>query len=166
MTCGRGSYVRDLEPMLAACFRHKIRVLISSVDGDGSRKHVAEMLAIVTEISHRKRYSFKVATIDAGMNRDFTKSRIILSKVSPVVPLSPCPPRWWTALSTSLPRWGLSLTSRPSKATLTSFSGAVHTTLLPLPPFPCTIVCHLMRPSIWARLWSAAVSAPSPRAAP
>ncbi|EJT75687.1 hypothetical protein GGTG_05619 [Gaeumannomyces tritici R3-111a-1] len=89
MTCGRGSYVRDLEPMLAACFHHKIRVLISSVGGDGSRKHVVEMLAIVTEIADRKGYSFKVATIDAGMDRDFIKSRIAVLKVGPCGPVEP-----------------------------------------------------------------------------
>jgi hypothetical protein len=92
MTCGRGSYVRDLEPMLAACFHHKIKVLISSVGGDGSRKHVREMLGIVTEICRSKGYSFKIATVDAGMDRDFIKSRIKQGKVSPCGPVEPLLP--------------------------------------------------------------------------
>lgn len=83
MTCGRGSYVRDLESILDACFHYKIKVLIGSVGGDGSNKHVKEMLEIVTEITKRRGYSFKVATIQAGMDRGFIKDRISQGKVSP-----------------------------------------------------------------------------------
>ncbi len=50
MTCGRESYVRDLTPILQACFHKKIQVLIGSVGGDGSDKHVQEMFEIVQEI--------------------------------------------------------------------------------------------------------------------
>ncbi|KAL0930057.1 caib baif family enzyme [Colletotrichum truncatum] len=87
MTCGRGSYVRDLEPILAACFHHKIKVLIGSAGGDGSNKHVAEMLNLVTEIAEQKGYSFKVATIQAGMNRELIKSRISQGRVGPCGPV-------------------------------------------------------------------------------
>lgn len=89
MTCGRGSYVRDLEPILAACFHHKIKVLVGSVGGDGSNKHVQEMLSIVTEISQRQGYSFKVATIDAGVDRELIKARIVDGRVSPCGPVEP-----------------------------------------------------------------------------
>ncbi|PSN65632.1 hypothetical protein BS50DRAFT_556387 [Corynespora cassiicola Philippines] len=89
MTCGRGSYIRDLEPILAACFHHRIKVLIGSVGGDGSTKHVAEMLDIVTTISKDKGYNFKIATIDAGMDRNLIKSRIKAGKVGPCGPVEP-----------------------------------------------------------------------------
>lgn len=89
MTCGRGSYVRDLEPMLAAAFHHKIKVLISSVGGDGSNKHVQEMLEIVTEITKRNGYSFKVATISTDLGQDVIKTRIGDGKVSPCGPVEP-----------------------------------------------------------------------------
>ncbi|KAH8901227.1 hypothetical protein GQ53DRAFT_707521 [Thozetella sp. PMI_491] len=92
MTCGRGSYIRDLEPILGACYHHKIKVLIGSVGGDGSNRHVREMLAIVAEISNRKGYSFKIATIDAGMERSFIKSRIAVGRVSPCGPLESLAP--------------------------------------------------------------------------
>ncbi|KAI8260914.1 hypothetical protein K4K56_006173 [Colletotrichum sp. SAR 10_98] len=92
MTCGRGSYVRDLEPILEACFHHKIKVLIGSAGGDGSNKHVAEMLDLVTEIAERKGYSFKVATIQAGMNREWIKSRISQNRVGPCGPVEPLLP--------------------------------------------------------------------------
>ncbi|PCD34697.1 hypothetical protein AU210_007294 [Fusarium oxysporum f. sp. radicis-cucumerinum] len=87
MTCGRGSYIRDLEPILTACFHHKIKVLIGSVGGDGSNKHVQEMFDIVSSVSERLGFSFKVATINAGMDRNLVKSRIQNHKVSPCGPV-------------------------------------------------------------------------------
>ena len=87
MTCGRGSYVRDLEPILAAAYHKKIKVLIGSVGGDGSSEHVKEMLEIVREISLAKGYSFKIATIDAGVDRDMVVERIASHHVSPCGPV-------------------------------------------------------------------------------
>jgi hypothetical protein len=89
MTCGRGSYTRDLEPILAACFHHKVKVLIGSVGGDGSSKHVREMREIVEEIAQRHGYSFKVVTIDAAMDRAFLKERIASNSVGPCGPVEP-----------------------------------------------------------------------------
>lgn len=87
MTCGRESYVRDLRPMLQACFYKKIKVLIGSVGGDGSDKHVQEMLDIVHEISEQEGFSFKVATITAGFDKTMIKDRIINGKVGPCGPV-------------------------------------------------------------------------------
>ncbi|KAF5698899.1 Formyl-coenzyme A transferase [Fusarium mundagurra] len=87
MTCGRGSYIRDLEPILTACFHHKVKVLIGSVGGDGSNKHVEEMFDIVSSISQRLGFTFKVATINAGMDRELIKARIQNRKVSPCGPV-------------------------------------------------------------------------------
>ncbi|KAI7782692.1 hypothetical protein LA080_013028 [Diaporthe eres] len=87
MTCGRNSYIRDLEPILAACFHFKIKVLISSVGGDGSDKHLQEMFEIVTEISCRLGFSFEVATIKAGSDRNLVKRKIASSKVHPCGPV-------------------------------------------------------------------------------
>ena len=89
MTCGRGSYIRDLTPMLEACYYRKVKVLIGSAGGDGSDKHVREMLAIIDEISREKGWGFKVATIDAGIDRELIKSRIREGKVSPCGPVEP-----------------------------------------------------------------------------
>lgn len=87
MTCGRGSYIRDLEPILAACFHNKVKVLIGSVGGDGSNKHVAEMLELVASIAKEKGYTFKIATIEAGMDRGLINRRIEQGKVHPCGPL-------------------------------------------------------------------------------
>lgn len=87
MTCGRESYVRDLTPILQACFFKKIKVLIGSVGGDGSDKHVQEMLEIVQEISQKHGFSFKVATISAGVDKSLIKNRIANSMVIPCGPV-------------------------------------------------------------------------------
>lgn len=87
MTCGRASYARDLEPVLAACFHRGVKVLIGSAGGDGSDRHVGEMLGIVEEISRRRGYRFRVATIGAGMDRGFVRRRIAEGKVSPCGPV-------------------------------------------------------------------------------
>lgn len=87
MTCGRGSYIRDLTPILQACYHKKIQVLIGSVGGDGSTKHVQEMLDMVKEIAEKEGFQFKVATIDAGISRDLVKSRIKMGKVGPCGPV-------------------------------------------------------------------------------
>lgn len=87
MTCGRASYVRDLTPMLEACFHRKIKVLIGSVGGDGSYKHVREMLEIVTSIARENKWSFKIATIDANIDRDLIVKRIHSDSVHPCGPV-------------------------------------------------------------------------------
>lgn len=87
MTCGRDSYIRDLTPILKACFYKKIQVLIGSVGGDGSDKHVQEMFEIVQEIATKEGFSFKVATINAGFQRDLLNKRIVSQKVGPCGPV-------------------------------------------------------------------------------
>jgi hypothetical protein len=87
MTCGRDSYIRDLTPILKACFHKRIQVLIGSVGGDGSDKHVQEMFEIVQEIATKEGFSFKIATISAGFQRDLLKSRIVNQKVGPCGPV-------------------------------------------------------------------------------
>lgn len=75
--------------MLDAAFHKGIKVMIGSVGGDGSTKHVAEMLSIVTEISQRKGYSFKIATIDAGIDRGFLHARLGQDHIHPCGPVPP-----------------------------------------------------------------------------
>lgn len=87
MTCGRESYLRDLTPILQACFHKKIQVLLSSVGGDGSDKHVQEMLEMVQEIAAKEGFSFKVATVSAGFDRRLLAERISNKKVSPCGPV-------------------------------------------------------------------------------
>ncbi|KAI0470607.1 hypothetical protein GGR56DRAFT_136853 [Xylariaceae sp. FL0804] len=87
MTCGRQAYVRDLTPMLEACFHHKVKLLISSAGGDGSNSHIAEMLSIIQEIAAERQFSFKIATISHAISKDMVKERIRNKQCSPCGPL-------------------------------------------------------------------------------
>ena len=87
MTCGRGSYLRDLETILTAAYHFKVKVLVSSAGGDGSNQHVEEMYGMIEEISKKCGFSFNVATISTDLKRDEIKSRISAGKVSPCGPL-------------------------------------------------------------------------------
>ncbi|KAL6805077.1 hypothetical protein GGI42DRAFT_323478 [Trichoderma sp. SZMC 28013] len=91
-TCSRGSYVRDLEPILAICFQFKVKVISKFIGGDSSSQHVTKLLDIVAQIAKRQGYKLKITTISATMDRDFIKWRIYDSKVGPygfVEPLLP-----------------------------------------------------------------------------
>ena len=81
-----------MTPLLQAVFYRKTKLLIGSVGGDGSTKHVQEMLEIVAEIAKEHGFKFKIATIDAGISRDLVKSRIKQSKVGPCGPVEPLTP--------------------------------------------------------------------------
>lgn len=87
MTCGRESYVRDLRPMLQACYHRKIKVLISSAGGDGSNKHVAEMLDFIREVATTENFSFKVATINTNLDREAVKNKIKNDQIHPCGPV-------------------------------------------------------------------------------
>jgi hypothetical protein len=51
MTCPRSSYKRDLDALLRLTVKYHVTLLISSAGGDGSDKHVDEILEIIREIS-------------------------------------------------------------------------------------------------------------------
>ncbi|KAL1887980.1 hypothetical protein Sste5346_009862 [Sporothrix stenoceras] len=89
MTCSRESYIRDLSAMLDACYYRKIKVIVGSAGGDGSNKHVAEMLSFVQAIAEDKGYAFKVATITNSLTRPLIKQRIVDGKCSPCGPVPP-----------------------------------------------------------------------------
>jgi hypothetical protein len=89
MTCGRDSYIRDLIPMLQAVHHRKTKLLIGSVGGDGSNKHVQEILSMVEEISSAQGFRFQIATINAGIEPDLIKQRIKDRRVGPCGPVEP-----------------------------------------------------------------------------
>lgn len=88
MTCGKESYVRDLTHMLEACFYRKIKLLIGSAGGDGSNRHVDEMLEIVREIADAHNFSLKIATITTDISRETIRTRISKGQVHPCGPLA------------------------------------------------------------------------------
>jgi hypothetical protein len=52
MTCPRSSYKQDLDALLRLVVKYRVPLLISSAGGDGSDRHVEEMLQIIREISN------------------------------------------------------------------------------------------------------------------
>lgn len=89
MTCGRESYIRDLTSMLEACFYRKIKVLIGSAGGDGSNRHVREMLSFVEEIAAARGFTFKIATVENDLGRPWIRQKLTEGKSSPCGPLEP-----------------------------------------------------------------------------
>lgn len=88
MTCGRESYIRDLTPILEACFFHRIKVLIGSAGGDGSNSHVTEMTSIIADIAQAHGYCFKIATISTNISKSWINRRVLDGKSSPCGPLA------------------------------------------------------------------------------
>ncbi|CAO3669362.1 unnamed protein product [Umbelopsis vinacea] len=82
-TCPRESYVRDLIPILDACWHNRVKVLIGSAGGDGSNAHVDDFVDIINEYSLEKKYKFKVIKIYSEIDKDIVKNALAEGKVSP-----------------------------------------------------------------------------------
>ncbi|KAH0422552.1 caib baif family enzyme [Colletotrichum camelliae] len=86
------SYIRDLTPYITACAHYGMKLLISSAGGDGSDKHVAEILAIVNKIIEDNGFKFKVSTIGAAVPKDLIRQKLKDGKISPCGPVPPLTP--------------------------------------------------------------------------
>ncbi|KAF4885841.1 hypothetical protein CGCF415_v015292 [Colletotrichum fructicola] len=86
------SYIRDLTPYITACAHYGMKLLISSAGGDGSDKHVAEILAIVNKIIEDNGFKFKVATIGAAVPKGLIRQKLKDGKISPCGPVPPLTP--------------------------------------------------------------------------
>ncbi|EQB56956.1 hypothetical protein CGLO_02985 [Colletotrichum gloeosporioides Cg-14] len=88
------SYIRGLTPYITACAHYGMKLLISSAGGDGSGKHVAEILAIVDKIIEDNGFKFKSATIGAAVPRELIRQKLkdgINSAVDVVAQMGPEP---------------------------------------------------------------------------
>ncbi|KAI0945597.1 hypothetical protein AcW1_001782 [Taiwanofungus camphoratus] len=88
-TCPRESYVRDLGPMLLACAKFRIPVLIGSCGGSGTNAQVDLFADIVRELADEHGYHFRVAKIYSEFDKDLVRSGIEQGKVSPCGPVPP-----------------------------------------------------------------------------
>ncbi|KAF3798012.1 hypothetical protein GCG54_00003914 [Colletotrichum gloeosporioides] len=70
------SYIRGLTPYITACAHYGMKLLISSAGGDGSGKHVADILAIVNKIIEDNGFKFKSATIGAAVPRELIRQKL------------------------------------------------------------------------------------------
>lgn len=81
------SYIRDLTPYVTACAHYGIKLLVSSAGGDGSDKHLAEIVAIINKIIEDNGFRFKVATIGASVSKQIVLSKMKEGKISPCGPV-------------------------------------------------------------------------------
>lgn len=91
-TCPREAYVRDFGPMLFACSKHHIPVLIGSCGGSGTNAQVDLFADIVRELSQTHGYHFKVAKIYAEFDKAQVCEAIINGDVGPCGPVPPLTP--------------------------------------------------------------------------
>ncbi|KAE9376217.1 hypothetical protein N431DRAFT_333674 [Stipitochalara longipes BDJ] len=80
MTCPRSSYKRDLDSLLRLVIKYRAPLLISSAGGDGSDRHVDEMLQIIREISSETEngaVSLKIVAIYADVSKDLVLQRLV-----------------------------------------------------------------------------------------
>ncbi|KAM3578498.1 hypothetical protein VKS41_004551 [Umbelopsis sp. WA50703] len=82
-TCPREAYVRDLAPILDACWHHGVKVLIGSAGGDGSNAHVDEFVEIIQEYSLQKKYKFKVVKIYSEIDKSLLHEAFDRGDISP-----------------------------------------------------------------------------------
>ena len=81
--CSKSSYIRDLTPILEACSKYGIKLLVSSAGGDGTNAHVEEMVGFIREISEEHGYSFKVATIYSEVDPAVVRKKFNSGAVHP-----------------------------------------------------------------------------------
>jgi hypothetical protein len=82
-TVPRESYVRDLCPMVDACFHHRVKVIISSAGGDGSDEHVDDFVDIIRTHCEEKRYNLKLVKIYGGIEMEVVRRALDAKKISP-----------------------------------------------------------------------------------
>ncbi|GBE89163.1 hypothetical protein SCP_1501700 [Sparassis crispa] len=86
-TCPREAYVRDLGPLLLACAKFRIAILIGSCGGSGTNAQVDLFADIVRELADTHGYSFRVAKIYAEFDKDVVKASIGRGRVHPCGPV-------------------------------------------------------------------------------
>jgi len=75
------SVKRDLTFILKAAREKNIPVVIGSAGGAGGRPHLDWMIDLVKEVALKKGLSFRVARIEAEINKDFLKTKALEGKV-------------------------------------------------------------------------------------
>jgi hypothetical protein len=82
-TVPRASYVKDLVVMLDAVYHHKVKMLVSSVGGDGSDEHVDDWVDIIRTYCTEKGYKLKMIKIYGGIKKDVVYEALDAGKLSP-----------------------------------------------------------------------------------
>lgn len=84
----RGAVKRDLTIMLSAAVEHNIPVVIGTAGGSGAKPHVAWCRAIIEEIAREENLHFKMAVIQAEIEKDAVREAM---RDGRIMPLDPAP---------------------------------------------------------------------------
>lgn len=79
--CSRESYIRDLTPMIQACSRHDIKLLVSSAGGAGTNGQVDYMVSILERLAQNEGVHLRVATIKFNGSRDSFKTALARNQI-------------------------------------------------------------------------------------
>ncbi|KZT00674.1 uncharacterized protein LAESUDRAFT_732091 [Laetiporus sulphureus 93-53] len=88
-TCPREAYVRDLGPMLLACAKYKIPILIGSCGGSGTNEHVDLFAEIIHELALEHGYRFRIAKIYSEFDKAVVRNALEQGNISPCGPVPP-----------------------------------------------------------------------------
>ncbi|VTU45576.1 acyclic terpene utilization AtuA family protein [Variovorax sp. PBL-E5] len=80
------AYRRDLEVMLAAARSARIPLLIGSAITNGSNRTLALMAQMVREVAKEKKLAFRLAVIDAEIDKTYLKAKAANGKVEAMGP--------------------------------------------------------------------------------
>ncbi|OPZ73703.1 MAG: hypothetical protein BWY80_00863 [Firmicutes bacterium ADurb.Bin456] len=84
-----GAVKRDLEYLLEAAVSLKIPLLIGTAGGSGGRPHLKRDAGIIREIAREKGFSFRLAMIQAEVDREVVRDSLRSGGVQPLGPVKP-----------------------------------------------------------------------------
>ena len=82
----RGAVKRDLEIILPAALEKGIPVIIGSAGGSGGRPHLEWNIDIIKEIAEEKGLKFRMAVINAEIDKEYISKKLSEGKVQPLYP--------------------------------------------------------------------------------
>lgn len=85
----RNAVKRDLSIMIEAAIKENIPVIIGSAGGSGANSHLNWCEQIINEIAYETGLCFKMAIIEAEVNKDYLKGKLKRGKIKPLGPTQP-----------------------------------------------------------------------------
>jgi len=79
--------VLDLKPLLKASLENGIPLIIGSAGGAGGNPHLEGISALVQLIAHEEKWRFKLALIQAEIDKDSIRDKLKQGKVNPLGPV-------------------------------------------------------------------------------
>jgi hypothetical protein len=79
---------RDLELVLVAARKLKVPLIIGSAGSSGAKPHLQKTLDSLKKVSEKNKLSYRLAVIEADIDKEYIKRRIREKRVSPCGPLA------------------------------------------------------------------------------